>query len=151
MLKLIRTNNENLQFQKLVEALDADLAISDGEDHAFYNQYNGLENIKHVVLGIIDKQTVACGAIKKYNHECMEVKRMYVQPAYRGNGYAVDVLNELEFWTGELGYTHCILETGIKQPAAIRLYEKTGYVRIENYGQYTGVENSLCFKKHVSA
>ena len=150
MLKLVRTTNKDPQLQKLIKALDTDLAISDGDDHAFYTQYNGLEKIKHVILGFLENQAIACGAIKKYSNDCMEIKRMYVQPDYRGRAYAVSVLNELESWAKELGYTHCILETGLNQAAAIRLYQKAGYERIENYGQYAGVEKSLCFKKHIS-
>jgi GNAT superfamily N-acetyltransferase len=150
MLKLVRTDNGNLQFQNLVKALDADLAISDGEDHEFYNQYNGIENINHVIVGYINQQAVACGAIKKFSADSMEMKRMYVHPDYRGKEYAVAVLNELEIWSLELGFTYCVLETGVNQAAAIRLYQKTGYERIDNYGQYTGVANSFCFRKKVS-
>jgi putative acetyltransferase len=57
------------------------------------------------------------------------------------------VLSELESWAAELGYPKCVLETGKRQPEAIALYEKQGYQRIPNYGQYIGVENSVCFEK----
>ncbi len=79
----------------------------------------------------------------------MEVKRMYTVPTHRGKGLASQVLNELEKWAGELSYKSCLLETGIKQPEAIRLYQKNGYRIIPNYGQYAGVENSVCFEKHL--
>ncbi len=77
----------------------------------------------------------------------MEVKRMYTLPEYRGKGIAAAVLNELEKWAAELGCGRCVLETGMKQPEAIRLYEKSGYSVIPNYGQYAGLENSVCFEK----
>ncbi|HRZ97651.1 MAG TPA: hypothetical protein P5084_08845 [Paludibacter sp.] len=48
-----------------------------------------------------------------------------------------------------MNFSHCVLETGIRQPDAIRLYEKNGYRTIPNYGQYIGVENSCCFKKRL--
>jgi hypothetical protein len=41
------------------------------------------------------------------------------------------------------------LETGKKQPEAIQLYQKSGYHIIPNYGQYAGIENSVCFEKQV--
>lgn len=41
----------------------------------------------------------------------------------------------------------CVLETGIRQPEAIALYKRSGYVQIPNYGQYLNVENSVCFEK----
>src|SRR6185436_21021693 len=59
------------------------------------------------------------------------------------------VLNELEKWASELSYQKCILETGWRQPDAIRLYEKNGYKRISNYGKYAGIENSVCFEKNI--
>ncbi len=149
MLTLVRTNKDNPDFHQLVTALDADLAITDGEDHTFYNQFNGIENIKYVVLGYIDRQAIACGAIKKYSPTQMEVKRMYVNPDHRGKAYAGIILNELEAWSADLGYSYCILETGINQTPAIKLYLKAGYERTENYGQYIGIANSLCFRKGV--
>ncbi|MEO6589269.1 MAG: GNAT family N-acetyltransferase, partial [Pyrinomonadaceae bacterium] len=57
------------------------------------------------------------------------------------------ILAELENWAKELNFSECILETGLKQPEAIRLYQKSGYETILNYGQYAGVENSVCMKK----
>ncbi|SIT88092.1 GNAT family N-acetyltransferase [Pontibacter indicus] len=77
----------------------------------------------------------------------MEVKRMYVLPEGRNQGIASKVLAELEAWAQELAYARCILETGLKQPEAIGLYQKSGYQQIPNYAQYAGVENSVCFEK----
>jgi GNAT superfamily N-acetyltransferase len=53
----------------------------------------------------------------------------------------------LELWAAELGYTAYVLETGRKQPEAIRIYQKAGYTVIPNYGQYKNVENSVCMTK----
>lgn len=73
---------------------------------------------------------------------------MFTRPEVRGRSLGVAVLNELENWARELGYERCVLETGVRQPYAIRLYEKQGYLRmVENYGQYAGVENSVCMEK----
>lgn len=74
---------------------------------------------------------------------------MFTPPEHRGKGIAVKVLAELEKWAAELGYKKCILETGKAQPEAIALYTKCGYEIIPNYGQYAGVENSVCFEKSV--
>jgi GNAT superfamily N-acetyltransferase len=77
----------------------------------------------------------------------MEVKRMYTDPSVRGKGVASAVLRELEKWSRELGYSACVLETGWRQPEAVALYRKSGYEQIPNYGQYAGMENSVCFRK----
>lgn len=150
MIEIKRTDSDNADFQALVRELDKELAIRDGDEHSFYAQYNKIDAIKHVVLAYENGDAVGCGAIKEYSAGVMEVKRMFVPLEQRGKGIAVLVLAELEAWAREIGAGNCILETGIKQPEAIRLYEKSGYRRIENYGQYAGVENSICFEKKLS-
>jgi GNAT superfamily N-acetyltransferase len=147
MIKLIRTNSQNPDFINLVKELDTDLAIRDGEDHAFYDQYNKIDLIKHVVVAYSNGAPVGCGAIKQYSHDITEVKRMFTNPGFRGNGIASAVLRELEKWAEESGFSKCILETGKKQPEAIALYRKNNYTCIPNYGQYKDVEESVCFEK----
>ena len=149
MIYLKRTDSEDLDFINLVRHLDADLAERDGAEHAFYAQFNKIDKIRYVVLAYEGERPVGCGAIKEYTPDTMEVKRMYVAPECRGKGIAGNILSELESWAGELAYTTCVLETGKKQPEAIKLYQKHGYEVIPNYGQYAGIENSLCFKKDV--
>lgn len=142
-----RTDSSDIDFQNLVKLLDADLAIRDGDDHAFYHQFNGIDLLKNCVVISLDGTGAACGAFKPYSDDTVEIKRMYTDPLNRGKGLASKTLNELEVWAKESGYQKCILETGIKQPEAIALYEKRGYKRISNYGQYEGVENSVCYEK----
>lgn len=147
MITILRTNSQNNDFIALVKLLDADLKITDGDDHSFYNQFNKIDAIKHVVVTYKNNIPVACGAIKEYDQNTMEIKRMFTLTQYRGQGIASIVLAELEKWAAELSYQKCILETGIKQLAAIQLYKKNGYTVIPNYGQYIGIENSVCFEK----
>lgn len=149
MPTLTRTTSENPDFRALVALLDQDLAVRDGAEHAFYAQFNKIDLIRHAVVAYLDGEAVGCGAFKEYSAAEVEVKRMYVRPAHRGQGVAAAVLTGLEQWARELGYTACVLETGKKQPEAIRLYEKSGYARTPNYGQYAGVENSVCMRKAV--
>ncbi len=147
MKKLIRTNSENQDFISLVHLLDKELQIRDGEEHTFYAQYNKIDKIKNVVVAYYNDVAVGCGAIKEYNSSTMEVKRMFVKDEYRSKGIATKVLIELELWTKELGFSKCILETGLAQPEAIHLYKKNNYKVIPNYGQYAGVDNSVCMEK----
>ena len=149
MPKCIRTNSEDPDFRKLVEELDAELRIRDGDEHSFYAQYNKIDMIRHVILAYEDITPVGCGAIKEYTNDTMEVKRMFVPPGKRGEGIATMILKELEAWALELKFTKCILETGVKQTEAVRLYEKNYYKRIPNFGQYENVENSICFEKKL--
>lgn len=146
---LLRADATHPDFIHLVRFLDAELAERDGNEHDFYAQYNKIQNINHVVLAYVNDLPVSCGAIKEYEPGIMEIKRMFTLPEYRGKGLAVLVLNELEKWASQLGYKKCILETGKKQPEAIALYKKTGFSIIPNYGQYKGVDNSVCFEKFI--
>ncbi|MEO6169182.1 MAG: GNAT family N-acetyltransferase [Chitinophagales bacterium] len=147
MINCIRTNSDNTDFQKLVEELDAELRIIDGEDHLFYAQFNKTDMIKHVIVAYEDKVAVGCGAVRRYSETTTEVKRMYVPKNRRGEGIASQILGELETWAKELHYEKCILETGNKQMEALHLYNKNGYRRIGNFGKYQRVENSVCFEK----
>ena len=147
MLELVRTDHTHPGFVQLVRELDQDLARRDGKDNAFYAQYNGMDADARAVVAIAEGVPVGCGAIKPVEAVAMEVKRMYTLPAWRGKGVASRVLAELEQWARELGMERCILETGLRQPEAIALYESNGYEPIPNYGPYAGVANSRCFAK----
>ena len=149
MKKILRTDSENEDFIELVKNLDSELAIRDGDDHAFYDQFNKIGRIKYALVLFDNEKPVACGAIKAYEPSIMEIKRMYTIPESRGKGFAIKILSELEKWAVELNYYKCILETGRKQPEAIQLYKKNGYNTISNYGQYAHIENSLCFEKKL--
>jgi GNAT superfamily N-acetyltransferase len=149
MINLIRTDFENRDFRDLVKLLDSELAETDGEDHSFYAQFNKIDKIKHVVLAYENGIPVGCGAIKEFNANAVEIKRMYVCPENRGKRIATRILSELENWAGEMSFTKCVLETGKRQPEAIGLYKLNGYKLIPNWGQYAGVENSLCFEKQL--
>ena len=149
MIKLIRTNSDNKDFTELVKYLDADLAERDSDDHLFYDKFNKVNTIKYAVVAYENDKPTGCGAIKEYDQATMEIKRMYTSPESRGKGIATKVLAELEKWASELHYKKCILETGKRQPEAIGLYKKNGYKVIPNYGQYSSIENSVCFEKGI--
>ena len=150
-MRIERTNASNSDFIYLVSELDKYLAITDGDEHEYYDQYNHLDDIEHVIVVYIDNVACGCGSMKPYTNDTIEIKRMFTTPESRGNGIATTILNELEKWTVELGLKACILETGIKQTEAISLYRSLGYIRIPNYGQYAGKEISRCFIKKLDS
>lgn len=144
-----RTSEEDADFLSLVKLLDVELAERDGDEHAFYAQFNKPVGLSGVVVVYRDGEPVGCGAFKKYDENSVEIKRMYVRPDRRGMRIAAEVLTDLESWANELGFKEYILETGFKQPEAITLYKRSGYDVIPNYGQYENVENSVCMKKSI--
>ena len=109
----------------------------------------GVDKIKYTVVAYENDIPIGCGAIKEYSPGIVEIKRMYTSPGSRGKGIASQILVELEKWAAELFFEKCILETGKRQTEAIALYKKNGYKLIPNYGQYAGIENSLCFEKEM--
>jgi GNAT superfamily N-acetyltransferase len=149
-MKLVRTDSGNQSFIQLIKLLDDYLAEKDGAEHSYYDQYNKIDKINHVVVVYEDDRPVACGAIKRFDARSMEVKRMFTLQEFRGKGIGTKVLNELEIWAKELGYDRCLLETGKRQPEAIQLYKKNGYKIIPNYGQYIVMDNSVCFEKGIA-
>lgn len=149
MINIVRTDSDNEDFRSLVRLLDADLALRDGEDHAFYAQFNKIDKIKQAVVAYLDGEPAGTGALREYEPGCAEVKRMYVKPELRRRGVAKAVLAELEDWARELNFDTCILETGKKQPEAIALYLGCHYTITPNYGQYADVDDSVCMAKNM--
>ena len=147
MLYYNRCSSENKNFKELVALLDADLALRDGDENAFYAQFNGIDALKNCVVFYLDKTLVACGAFKEFNEDSVEIKRMFVQPDFRGKGIASKALKVLEDWAKELNYSYAVLETGLRQPEAIALYKKNNYTVIDNYAPYEYMDNSVCFRK----
>jgi len=149
MITINRTSSDNKDFEKLVFHLDAYLAILDGDDHSFYSQFNKSNLLKNTLIVYENKVPIAIGAYKEYDSETAEIKRMFTLPEHRGKGIATKVLSELETWAKEENYKTSLLETGHLQKDAIYLYQKLGYKIIENFGQYQGVQNSICMKKNI--
>ncbi|CAM4359637.1 GNAT family N-acetyltransferase [Flavobacterium terrigena] len=145
-MKIIRTNSDNPDFKKLSALFDEYLVDIDGDERDFFAFYNNVQ-LDNVLVVYENSEVVGCGAFKKFDENTAEIKRMFVHPNHRNKGIARFVLNELENWANEFGFTSFILETSPKLTSAIALYEKTGYQFIQNYGQYIGVENSVCMKK----
>ena len=96
-------------------------------------------------------EPVGCGGLRLLGNDEAEIKRMYVRPDHRGTGVSVAVLNTLEEHGRRFGLRRLTLETGDRQPDAIRFYEREGYVRIPNFGPYAGEPASICYAKELGA
>jgi len=147
MTKVIRINSNNIHFNELIILLDDELNKRYGTVQEMYNEYNSFEFIETVIIAYSNDLPAGCGCFKKYDEQTIEIKRMFIKEEFRGQGLSKLILNELEQWGTQLEYKKAILETGIKQNEAIQLYSKSGYNRIENYGQYAEMPNSVCMMK----
>jgi putative acetyltransferase len=146
MITLTKTTSDNPDFQKLIAIFDEYLIDIDGEERDFFAFHNN-KYLEHALVCYENKEAVGCGGFKKFDDNTAEIKRMFVHPSHRGKGIASLILKELEVWANELHYIDFVLETSPKLENAIALYQKTGYKIIPNFGQYIGVENSICMKK----
>jgi putative acetyltransferase len=92
-------------------------------------------------------QPAGCGGLRALDDEHGEIKRMYVEPGYRGVGVSTAILRALEAAARARGWNRLVLETGVEQPDAMRFYEREGYASIPNYGHYVGSTLSRCYQK----
>jgi GNAT superfamily N-acetyltransferase len=143
----IRKSGSNPDFMNMVFALDRDLYERNGDIQKQYEQYNQIDKIKHAIVVYVNGEPVGCGCFKPFDQTTVEMKRMFIVPEMRGKQLAARMLQELEAWALEEGYTRAVLETGVRQVEAQRLYTVAGYSRTENYGQYIGMEDSICYAK----
>ena len=145
----VRTTGENTDFRKMVNALDNDLYLRNGDTQKQYEQYNQIDKITHAVVIYSDGLPVGCGCFKQFNSRNVEMKRMFVLQEMRGKKLGSQMLQELETWAVEEGYHAAVLETGVRQVEAQRLYTAAGYQLTENYGQYLGMPDSICYLKEL--
>jgi GNAT superfamily N-acetyltransferase len=148
MIIIKKTTSDDLDFKYLTQLFDDYLVDIDGDEKDFFAFYNQVY-IKNVLICYDNEVAIGCGAFKEYEPKVAEIKRMFVLPEQRGKGIATSILNQLEFWAAASCYTSCILETSIRLESAIALYKKMGYEIIPNFGQYIGVESSVCMRKII--
>jgi GNAT superfamily N-acetyltransferase len=148
-IRVSKTNSKNEDFIKLVAALDQSLWERYPELTSDYWGNNILEINPNVVVVYLDNKAVACGCYKKMGKDAIEIKRMFVLPEARGKGFAQSILQELEQWGVEAGFSFSVLETLYKQIEAIGMYQKCGYAIVDNYDPYVGLKNSICMRKQI--
>lgn len=149
MIKLIRTTGNNPDYVELTRQLDEELHGIYGELQCKYDVFNMIYDIDTVLIAYDDNNAIGCGCFKRFDDKTAEIKRMFVQLEFRNRKIAGLMLQELESWSIERGYSKFILETGSNQPQAVALYKRCGYRIIENFGQYEGDSNSICMFKGV--
>jgi GNAT superfamily N-acetyltransferase len=149
-LQISRVDADSAEACSLIRSLSLELArrydfMDDGSGHFTPEDTRGPNSA--FLIGRLDDEPVACGAIRPLEAGVCEVKRMFVVAEQRGRGFSRALLAELERIARSMGYTRARLETGDRQPEAIGLYEKAGYRRIPNFGIYVDQPRSVCFEK----
>jgi putative acetyltransferase len=135
---------------RLITALDQELLANYPALHVHGIDVKGFAAAGGVfVVGYVEREPAVCGAIRPYE-DAAEVKRMFVAPAFRGQGLGRGMLKFLEAEAARRGYARAVLETGTKQNEAIALYTSAGWTRIPAFGEYVNSPISVCLEKRLA-
>lgn len=144
-----RTEASDPDFPLLVAQLTLEIRDLYGDQQVVYDKYNEISHLETVVIGYVNDEPAGCGCFQKANYKVAEIKRVYVKPSERKLGIATAIINELEVWAKEEGYTEVITETANKLDESISFLKHRGYYSIPSYGPYVGMETSVCFGKKL--
>ena len=131
----------------LVVALDEELWQRYPAIQQNFAPHNKVDSSVRIIVAYAGDKPVGCGAFRRMEKTVMEIKRMYVDPTVRGRGIAKAILEGLELWGREEGFSESKLETGFNQPEAIAVYKRANYVQIPNYPTYDKITESMCMSK----
>lgn len=134
-------------FQLLIKELDKEFWVRYPDTQQNFDPFNKVDETCSVILAYLIDEPVGCGCFRPKSFDTAEIKRMYVSPLFRNRGIAGQILAMLERQAAVMGFTRSILETGNKQPEAIRTYQKNGYHIIPNFPPYENVRESICMEK----
>lgn len=146
-----RTDGKNKDFIENCRLLDMDLDRRVGKKikRDKYKKYNQLDEIKEAIVVYKDHKPIGAGAIRRYDDENVELKRVFVHTEYQGRGIGSRLVSLLMEWAVELGYKRMILETGELLVESCAVYKKLGFTVIPNYGPYVDMPESLCMAKEL--
>ena len=147
----IWTDGNNEDFQKFyLKTEEFYSSIVGGlKNRAAFVPYNISESITDVLIASVDGVAVGCAGLKAYSDSDVEIKRVWVDPEFRGNHISTVMMDELEKKAAELGFKRAILQTRPQMEEAVHLYTKRGYVLIDNYPPYDKLEGAICFAKEL--
>jgi GNAT superfamily N-acetyltransferase len=138
--------------QSLIRELNAELSArypGEGTTHFRLEPEEVAEGCGAFLVAYAGGHAAGCGAVRLISETEAEIKRMYTVPEARGRGIAKAVLAELEATARGLGARRLVLETGVRQPEAIRVYESAGFYRIPLFGEYVNSSFSICMAKDL--
>lgn len=147
-----RTDGKDKDFIENCRLLDMDLDRRVGKKikRDKYKKFNRIDEIQQAIVVYEGNKAVGGGAIRRYNDEDIELKRVFVHAEYQGQGIGSKLVSLLIEWAEELGYQRMILETGELLAESCAVYKKLGFQVIPNYGPYVDMEESLCMAKELN-
>lgn len=150
-MDFIRTDGRDKDFVENCRLLELDLDRRVGRQikREKYAKFNQLDEIREAIVVYDDGRAVGGGAIRRYDDENIELKRVFVHSEYQGKGIGSRLVSLLIQWAVELGYRRMILETGELLAESCAVYKKLGFQVIPNYGPYADMPESLCMAKDI--
>ena len=147
----VRTDGKNEDFIENCRLLDTDLDRRVGRQikREKYQKFNQLDEIREAIVVYDHGRAVGGGAIRRYDDENIELKRVFVHNEYQGQGIGSRLVSLLIEWAAELGYRRMILETGELLAESCAVYKKLGFAVIPNYGPYADMPESLCMAREI--
>lgn len=145
------TDGGNETFQKFYFITEAYYSkiVGGVENRGEFIPYNSSDSIQDVVLAYEKGKAVGCAGLKGYSAVAVEMKRLWIEPDYRGLGLATKLIALIEARAKEQNYQRIILQTREIMTAAVRLYQKLGYRQIDKYPPYDSFEGAICFAKDI--
>ncbi len=146
-----RTDGKDKDFIENCRLLDMELDRRVGKNikRGKYIKHNQLDEIKEAIVVREDGKLIGGGAIRRYDDENIELKRVFVHVEYQGQGIGSRLVSLLIEWAVELGYKRMILETGELLAESCTVYKKLGFKVIPNYGPYVDMPESLCMARDL--
>ncbi len=145
------TNGTDTAFQKfylVTEEYYSNL-VGGVENRKSFIPYNISASVQDVLIAYMDDVPVACSGLRKYSENDIEIKRVWVEPEYRGHHIATEMMIRIEDKAKRQGFRRAILQTREQMNSAVELYEKLGYDRINNYPPYDKLDGAICFAKEL--
>ena len=137
----------------LILALNAELSgryPEQGACHFRLDAHEVAEGRGAFLVAYRSQKPIGCGAVRRIEESTGELKRMYVCLEERCRGVGRAILDALEAEARKLGISKLLLETGIRNPEAIALYERAGFSHIPPFGEYIGSPVSVCMAKELT-
>ena len=147
----IWTDGNNEDFQKFYLKTEEFYSsiVGGWKNREAFIPYNISESITDVLIASVEGAAVGCAGLKAYSDSDVEIKRVWVDPEFRGNHISTAMMDALEAKAVELGFRRAILQTRPQMEEAVHLYTKRGYVLIDNYPPYDKLDGAICFAKEL--
>ena len=130
---IIQTNCQNSDFIKFCKLLNDFQNTLIPERVKFgFDSVDGVE-VADVFLAYDGEKPIGCAALRCYKNQIGELIRVYIDENYRGHRVAEALCKEIEKLAKEKGYKTIVLDTWTRSEAALRLYNRLGYKKTNEY------------------